>query len=204
LNNLANHRGVSTEQLRQKLKIGESLEELVVVSRNPSKGIVIVATKPKAVGKLPATSASLSLENLKVGQKVPGLVVKHNKRGSTVRLAKHIFGILHPTDVSDDYGSTSPHPPLDSVVHATVIDVDLTKRHVTLSTRLSRTSGSDRLTVKDPEVKDLDSLRTGQRIRGFVKEIAENGLFVSLSRTLDARIQIKELFDKVPFILSDP
>ncbi|PVF94509.1 hypothetical protein CPB86DRAFT_43532 [Serendipita vermifera] len=196
LNNLANYRGVSLEELRKKLEVGENLEELVVVSRNPSKGIVIVATKPKAVNKLPATSASLSLESLKVGQKIPGLVVKHTKRGATVRLAKHLFGALHPTDVSDDYDSTSPLPSLDSVVHATIIAVDLTRRQVTLSTRPSRGTGSKEATIRDPEINDIESLKTGQYVRGFVKEIAESGLFVSLSRNLDARIQIKELFDQ--------
>jgi len=34
-------------------------------------------------------------------------------------------------------------------------------------------------------------------VRGFIKSIVEHGLFVMLGRGIDARVQIKELFDEV-------
>ena len=53
LKNLANHRGVSLAQLRTVLQTGDMLSELVVVTRNPDKGYVIVANKPKLKESLP-------------------------------------------------------------------------------------------------------------------------------------------------------
>src|SRR6202012_2009243 len=47
LKNLANHRNLSVTQLQSSLKIGEVLDELVVVTRNTEKGFAIVASRPK-------------------------------------------------------------------------------------------------------------------------------------------------------------
>ena len=49
----------------------------------------------------------------------------------------------------------------------------------------------------DPEITDIGDLRRGQSVRGVVKSVADAGLFVSLGRSIDARVQIKELFDDV-------
>jgi rRNA biogenesis protein RRP5 len=40
-------------------------------------------------------------------------------------------------------------------------------------------------------------LHVGQALRGFIKSVTEHGLFVTIGRNLDARIQIRELFDEV-------
>ena len=49
----------------------------------------------------------------------------------------------------------------------------------------------------DPEITSVEDLIPGASVRGFIKSVAEHGLFVSIGRDLDARVQIKELFDEV-------
>jgi rRNA biogenesis protein RRP5 len=49
----------------------------------------------------------------------------------------------------------------------------------------------------DPEITSVVDLKPGTFVRGFIKSVAEHGLFVSVGRDLDARVQIKELFDEV-------
>jgi len=202
LNNLANFRTTSVSQLRASLKIGLSLDDLVVVSKNSPKSLVIVAVQPKQKAKLPAQDSSLRIDKLKIGQSYPGMVVKQNKKGATVRLAKHVFGTLHPTDASDDYSTSSSFPAVDSVINVMVIDVDVPSHRVVLSTRPSRVNGkaSAKSGLVDPEVSDIQNLEIGQTVRGFVKSVTDSGLFVALSRVLDARVQIKELFDEVGII----
>ncbi|TFY62849.1 hypothetical protein EVJ58_g3608 [Rhodofomes roseus] len=180
LNNLANKRGVSAAQLRASLKVEEKLQELVVVSRNPDKGIVLVATKPKEKDVL-LHKSSLSLDTI---------------QGALVKLTNTISGTLHPTDVSDDYGSGAPFPPVDAILKAVVLAVDKEKRQLTLSTRPSRMHPDQDKTVVDKEIKDLNNLKVGDTVRGFVKNVADHGLFVMLGRNIDARVQIKELFDQ--------
>ena len=196
LNNLANNRGTSAAQLRTSLKVGEKLQDLVVVTRNPEKGIVLVATKPK--NKEPVTQKSaLTLDTIQVGQLVGGRVLRHGRQGALVKLTSTISGMLHPTDASDDYSSGTPFPPVDSVLKAVVLAIDKEKKQLTLSTRPSRVRPTDHKPIQDKEINDLSDLKIGETIRGFVKNVAEHGLFVMLGRNIDARVQIKELFDQV-------
>lgn len=196
LNNLANHRLTSLSQLRIALKVGDKLEELVIVSRFPEKGFVIVASRPKAkVALLP--KGSISMASAAIGQIVGGRVTRHTRNGAYVKLTAHIGGVLHPTDISDNYDVGNPFPSIDSILKAVVIGVDLSKNQLALSTRQSRMHPDQNKPVFDREIKTVGDLVVGETIRGFIKSIAEHGLFVTLGRDIDARVQIKELFDEV-------
>ncbi|KAI0931812.1 hypothetical protein AcW2_000609 [Taiwanofungus camphoratus] len=194
LNNLANRRGIAIAQLRASVKVGEELQDLVVVSRNPEKGFVSVATRPKEKATL-VQKASLNLDTIQVGQVVGGRVLRHGRQGALVKLTTAISGTLHPTDSCDDYEAGTPFLPVDSVLKAVVLAVDKDKRQLTLSTRPSRLYPGQGKAVVDPEITGLNELKTGETIRGFIKNVAEHGLFVMLGRDVDARVQIKELFD---------
>ncbi|EKM61289.1 uncharacterized protein PHACADRAFT_168722 [Phanerochaete carnosa HHB-10118-sp] len=194
LNNLANRRGIAVAQLRSSLKVGDKLMDLVVTSRNPEKGFVLVATKPKEKEEVLQKSA-LILESVQIGQIVGGRVIRHIRAGALVKLTSRISGILHPTDVSDDYESGTPFPPVDTVFKAAVIGIDTDKRTLTLSTRRSVMNPSVHVPVADPVINDVSDMKAGSTVRGFIKSVAEHGLFVTLGRNIDARVQIKELFD---------
>ena len=193
IKNLANRRSSTIAQSRASLKTGEKLDDLVVVSRNPEQGFVIVATKPATNPAL----GSISIDTVQVGQIVGGRVVKHDRRGALVKFNSRITGSLHPTDISDDYEAGSPFPNVDSVLKAAVIAVDREKKHLTLSTRKSRMEPSESHVVADAEIASIEDVKPGTFVRGFIKSVAEHGLFVSIGRDLDARVQIKELFDDV-------
>ncbi|KAJ7783575.1 hypothetical protein DFH07DRAFT_192575 [Mycena maculata] len=194
LNNLANQRKLTVAQLRVLLKVGERLDDLVVVTRNVEKSFVIVACKPKTKAAAPA-KGTLTMESVAIGNIVGGRVTRHTRHGALVKLASRIGGTLHPTDTSDDYDAATPFPVVDSVLKASVIGIDQAKKQLTLSTRHSRMYPDQVKPVVDREIKDLADLQVGQTIRGFIKSVAEHGLFVTIGRDIDARVQIKELFD---------
>ncbi|KAF8633036.1 hypothetical protein AX15_001626 [Amanita polypyramis BW_CC] len=194
--NLANHRSVPLAQLRAGLKIGEKLEGLIVVAKVPEKGFVIVANKPQARAALPAKSSSLKVESVQLGQIVIGRVTRHSHQGSLLKISSHLGGLLHPTDTSDDYDSGSPFPQMDSVIKATVIEVHAERKQLVLSTRSSRMRPNKPSNVVDREIKGIDELKVGDVVRGFIKSVIEHGLFVTIARGIDARVQIKELFDE--------
>ncbi|KDQ63358.1 hypothetical protein JAAARDRAFT_694923 [Jaapia argillacea MUCL 33604] len=195
LNNLANRRGVSAAQLRVALKVGDKVVDLVVVSRNPEKGFVIVASKPKTKDAMIA-KGSLSIDTVKVGQIVGGRVLRHGRSGAIVKLTPTIHGSLHPTDTCDDYESGTPFAAPDSILKAVVIGVQKEKKHLTLSTRPSRLQPESDHAIVDREINDVVDVKVGDTVRGFIKSVAEHGLFVTLGRQVDARVQIKELFDE--------
>ncbi|KAF5375185.1 hypothetical protein D9758_000459 [Tetrapyrgos nigripes] len=194
IKNLANHRGVTPAQLRVTLKAGEKLEDLVVVSRNTEKNLVIVANKPKTKQSL--AKGALSIDTVQVGQLVGGRVIRNTQNGSLVKLPSHIGGLLHPTDVSDNYASGKPFPAPESILKAAVVAVDKDKKQLTLSTRQSRMYPNQTSDVVDREINDISDLHVGQTVRGFIKSVAEHGLFVTIGRNIDARVQIRELFDE--------
>jgi rRNA biogenesis protein RRP5 len=200
LKNLANHRNVSLAQLRTSLQAGDMLSELVVVTRNPDKGYVIVANTPKVREALPS-KGSLSIDSVAPGQIVGGRVIRHTRHGALVKITAHITGTLHPTDASDDYEAGIPFPAIDSVLKAVIIEVDQAKKQLVLSTRRSKMYPEEVKSVTDRHVQDLHDLVAGETVRGFIKSVAEHGLFVTLGRNIDARVQIRELFDDVSLIL---
>ncbi len=196
LNNLANRRGTTLAQVRTSLQVGEKIENLVVTSRNPEKGFVLVATKPKEKDAL-LLKHSLTIDTVQVGQLVGGRILRHNRHGALVKLTSHVSGSLHPTDTCDDFETGNPFPSADSIIKATVISIDKDKRQLTLSTRPSRLHPERESPVIDKEINDFSEVQVGATVRGFIKTVAEHGLFVTLGRGIDARVQIKELFDAV-------
>ena len=196
LNNIANRREVSVAQLRSTLKAGDKLQDLVVTSRNPEKGFVLVAMKPKPKEQI-VQKTQLSLDTVQPGQLVGGRVLRHNRHGALVKLTNSITGLLHPTDACDDYENGKPFPAVDSVLKAVVLAVDKERRQLALSTRMSRLFPGQDKPIVDREIRGLGELKVGETVRGFIKSVAEHGLFVTLGRDIDARVQIKELFDDV-------
>ncbi|KAG6911579.1 hypothetical protein DXG01_011882 [Tephrocybe rancida] len=195
LKNLANHRTLSVAQLCASLKAGDTLEDLVVVTRNPEKGFVIVASKPKAKEALPS-KGTLSMDTITLGQLVGGRVTRHTRNGTLIKLNAHIGGILHPTDACDDYEAGVPFPPVDSLIKASVIGIDQGRKQLALSTRQSRMHPDQEKEIVDRDISDINDIHPGDTVRGFIKSVAEHGLFVTLGRDLDARVQIRELFDE--------
>ncbi|KAJ4484909.1 hypothetical protein C8J55DRAFT_32010 [Lentinula edodes] len=193
INNLANHRGLSAAQLKVALKVGDKLEALVVVSRNTENNFVIVANKPKL--KLSLAKSVISLDTVESGQSVGGRVVRHTAYGVLVKLSSHIGGVLYPTDVSDDFGSATPFPAMDAILKAVVVSVDQDRKQLILSTRRSRMYPDQASKVVDREITQISDLHVGAKVRGFIKSITDHGLFITIGRNIDARVQIRELFD---------
>lgn len=192
--NLANRRGVAVPQLRASIKVGDKIPDLVVTTRNPEKGFVLVATKPKETAGI---EKGLTLDHVKIGQIVGGRVLRHIRHGALVKVSSHVTGLLHPTDVSDDYEAGKPFPPEGSVIKAIVLAINKEQKQLVLSTRPSLVDEDYNGSPVDKEIKSLAELKVGSSVRGFIKSVAEHGLFVALGRGIDARVQIKNLFDDV-------
>ncbi|KAF9229085.1 hypothetical protein BS17DRAFT_804934 [Gyrodon lividus] len=190
---LANHWNTTVPELKGSLKPGTTVDSLVVVSRNPEKGFVVVGGRPKTTQLKRDT---LSMNTVTIGQIVGGRVTKHARYGAHVKLTTRIFGSLHPTDTCDNYETGNPFPAVDSILKAVVVGIDQSRNHLSLSTRPSRLSLNVSTPPVDREINGIDDLGVGDIVRGFIKSVAEHGLFVMIGRGIDARVQIRELFDE--------
>ncbi|ORX37905.1 putative rRNA processing-related protein [Kockovaella imperatae] len=208
LSSLSNHRAVTIEQIRTSLKAGDLLDDLVVVSKNATSGLVIVAyRKPSMAASKAGTSSSgvskpaREIDAFSPGQIVSGQIISYTHQGAMVQLTSHLRGRIHPCDAVDDFSMVSGEKvhqvlELDKDVSAYVLKVNKSNRTIELSTRPSRLGTGNSAKIVDKEVESLGDLKVGDKIRGLVKNISSHGLFVCLGREVVARVMIKELFDE--------
>jgi rRNA biogenesis protein RRP5 len=208
LSTLANHRQTGIDELRKELKIGEKLEGLVVVSKNPTSGLLVLSTKRSNTSQSQSLGISkpmVSFESLTPGEIVSGTVIEHAGTGTQIELPNGLKGRVHPCDATDDLGLiASGEGPLNvgQEVKCLVLKVNPHTRIIDLSTRQSRVDPENAGEVVDREITSIDNLKEGQSIRGLVKNVTQHGLFVALGRSVVARVKIRELFDEVSFTIN--
>ncbi|KZF26527.1 nucleic acid-binding protein [Xylona heveae TC161] len=141
------------------------------------------------------TSTGLTIDKISGGMVIPGRITKVTERNLMVQLSDTVSGPVGLTDLTDDFSQANPtvHNKND-VVRVCVTEVDEPNKRVTLSMRPSRVLNSS-LPVKDPEVSNLSQLKVNDIVRGFVKNVANEGLFVSLSPKVTAFVRISDLSD---------
>ncbi|KAK4705134.1 rRNA biogenesis protein RRP5, partial [Phenoliferia sp. Uapishka_3] len=192
---LARHRKTTVDALRAELAKGQTLEDLVVVSKNADKGFVIVGLIPSKAKRVEGAPSNVTFESLKVGQKLAGRICGKVPTGLLVEVSKSVRGRVPRTEISDDFGALeTPATVVGAQVECVVLSLDPEHNRADFSLRASRIQ--DGVKAKDVAIESLDDLKPGQAVRGFVKNVAGAGLFVSLGTDITARVLIKELFDE--------
>ncbi|GAA6018426.1 hypothetical protein JCM11491_006993 [Sporobolomyces phaffii] len=210
---LARHRALSVDDLRLTLEKGQTIEDLVVVSKNADKGFVIVGLVPsKSQAPAAALSSSASaisstgitIATLSTSTVYTGKIHSKIPTGLLVQISKTVRGRVALTEMGDDFEQVSRALASDFApgrqVRCVVLSKDEQSRRVDLSLRASRASaveGNAVQDVRDGAIDKIDDVpKVGSTVRGFVKNVANHGLFVALGSEITARVQIKELFDE--------
>ncbi|KAI1107271.1 nucleic acid-binding protein [Jackrogersella minutella] len=142
------------------------------------------------------SSANLTWESVKQNMVLPGRITKINERQILVQLSEVVSGPVHLMDVSDDYSETSTLScSKNDVIRVSVVEVDKSNKKIRLSTRPSRVLNSS-LPVKDREITQASQVSVGDILRGFVKNVSDKGLFVSLGGNVTAMVKISDLSDR--------
>ncbi|KAG6364959.1 hypothetical protein INS49_006564 [Diaporthe citri] len=140
-------------------------------------------------------SNAITWDNIKKGLVLPGKVTKVTDRSVLVQLSEDVSAPVHLVDLADDYDEASPKSfTRNEIVRVAVVDVDASNKKVRLSTRPSRVLNSA-LPVKDREITLVSGLKTGDIVRGFVRHVADQGLFVNLGGHVTAFVKITDLSD---------
>lgn len=202
---LARHRAITVEVLKAGLEKGATVEDLVVVSKNLEKGFVIVglvpsksknSTTPTTTTTSPSTTttttstSNLTIDSLSPSQIVSGRICGKVPTGLLVQLSKSVRARISKPEICDDYSEIdAPQFALGSNVECVVLSVDKELHRVDLSARRSRLE--EGTVVKDPAVGGVEGLVVGEKVRGFVKNVANQGVFVALGAQVTARVLIK-------------
>jgi rRNA biogenesis protein RRP5 len=141
------------------------------------------------------TTGTLSLDDLSQNMIIPGKVTKVNERQIMVQLSDHISGPVNLPDLADDFAEANPTIyTKNDVISVCIAEVDAANKRIRLSTRPSRVLNSS-LPVKDPEIMSVSQLKVNDIVRGFVKNVADNGIFVNLGGNVTAYARVSDLSD---------
>lgn len=142
-----------------------------------------------------ASVKPLTLDTLSVGMVLPGRVTRVNERQIMVHLADSLSGPVSLVDLVDDYSTADPTVyEKNQIIRICVKGVDVPNKRLYLSTRPSKTLSSS-LPVEDREINAVSDLKVNDVVRGFVKNVADNGLFVCLATNVTAFVRVSDLSD---------
>ena len=142
------------------------------------------------------STASFTLKEVVKGQILPARVIKVNEHNIVVRINEHISGPVPLMDLSDDYSEANPGLySQGQIVRVCVKDVDLPNKKILLTMRSSRVLSSSHH-VEDPDFESAAVVNVNDIRRGFIKSVADNGIFVALSVKVTAIVRVTDLSDK--------
>ncbi|KAF1847168.1 rRNA biogenesis protein-like protein RRP5 [Cucurbitaria berberidis CBS 394.84] len=183
----------------------DDLEQLSAIEENFPVGSALkvrVKAVDVAAGRLDLTAATtvtgktLTLQDLKVGYILPARVTKLHETSIVVQINDNIAAPIYLEQLADDYDKAKPSEfKVGDVLRVSIIDVDVPNKKLGLSARPSRVLSSS-LPVKDPEIKDKTQLKVHQVVRGFIKHVADNGVYVRLGPHAEAYVRISHLSDE--------
>ncbi|EED12897.1 rRNA biogenesis protein RRP5, putative [Talaromyces stipitatus ATCC 10500] len=141
------------------------------------------------------STRELSFDKLSKGMILPGRVTKVTEKQIIMQLSDSLVGAVTITDMADDYSKidTSIYKK-NEILRACIIDVDKSNKKIFLSLRPSKVLSST-LPVRDREITSIDQLKVNDIVRGFVRKVADNGLFVTLGHSVSAYVRISDLSD---------
>lgn len=143
-----------------------------------------------------ASKEVVTWSSLKENMILPGKITKVNERQIMVKLSESVSGPVHLPDMGDNYDdvNTTQYRKND-IVRVALVDIDRSNKRIRLSTRASRILSSA-APVKDKEISSLSQLEQGDIVRGFVKNVADKGLFILLGGQVTALVKISNLSDR--------
>ncbi|SZF05122.1 unnamed protein product [Blumeria hordei] len=173
--------------LQSNFPVGSALR-VHVTNLEISTGRLDLSARSKA-------GSTLTYKDISKGMIIPGKVTKVEKSHIMVQISDAIVGQIQLTDLSDNFSETDLKKySKNDIIRVCVCDIDEPNRKIRLSARPSRVLNSS-LTVQDPDISSIAQLKVGDVVRGFVKNITEKGIFVSIGWNIVAYVRVTDLSD---------
>lgn len=130
------------------------------------------------------------MSTIKVGDELPGRVLKIAEKYVLLDLGNKVTGISFITDALNDFSLTLKEAfedKINNVIPTTVLSVDEQNKKIELSLRSA--------TAKTRSIKSHEDLKQGEIVDGIVKNVNDKGIFVYLSRKVEAFVPVSKLSD---------
>ena len=142
-----------------------------------------------------ARSSPRTLGELSRGMILPAKVTKVAERQIMVQLSDALSAPVHLVDIEDDFSKADPTIyRKGQIISVCVVDFDASKKKIFLSIRPSRLLSLSS-PVKDPEISSFSQLSIHSIVRGFITNVTDKGLFVTISNGLTAFVRVSDLSD---------
>ncbi|KAJ5398020.1 hypothetical protein N7509_006133 [Penicillium cosmopolitanum] len=137
----------------------------------------------------------LSFGDVAPGMILPGRVTKITEKQIIMQLGEALVAAVNLIDMADDYSKANPTLyRKNEVLRAYVVAVDKANKKIHLSLRPSKVLSSS-LPVQDREITSLKDIKPNDVVRGFVKRVADAGLFVTVGHDVTAYVRVSDLSD---------
>lgn len=166
------------EDLDNKLPIGKAIKATVKEIENEYNTATLSSRTTKVK----------SINDVTIGQKYPARILKVKDTFVLVELGEKVFASSFITDALDNYSHK-----LENVFHAndytsaTVLAVDKDTEKIAVSLRTS--------SATDKCINSISDLSVGDVVKGYVKNVANNGVYVALGRSIHALVRVSDLSD---------
>lgn len=194
--------------VRGQIKTRDVSDDLNLIANLPSNypvGSVLKATVTAVnaeknqldlSAKTGSTARALTLDNVSRGDIVAGRITKITDRALIVQLSESLVGAVELVDIADDFSLADPSRfRKNEIVRAYVLQVDAPNKKIFLSTRPSKIL-SPSLEVQDPEVSSVEDVQVNDVRRGFVANVSDKGVFVTLGHGITALVRVTNLSDE--------
>ncbi|KAH7063320.1 hypothetical protein B0J12DRAFT_781138 [Macrophomina phaseolina] len=159
------------------------------------KSVNVSANRLDLTATSDSTVKPTTFKDLAPGMTLPGRVTKVSERNIMVQLSDNVSAPVALTEFTDDY--TEANPTIynkNDIVRVSVLEVDAPNKKLHLTMRPSKVLSSS-LPVKDPQVANIRQLKVNDVVRGFIKNVSDKGLFVSLGPSVTAFVRVSDLSD---------
>ena len=141
------------------------------------------------------SSTPMSLSDLSKGMVLPARVTKVTERYMMVQMSEQLSAPVQLVDLTDDYDLANPTIyQKNQIIRVCVTDLDVPNKKIVLSTRPSKVLSSS-LEVKDPEITSILQIKVNDILRGFIKNVADNGIFISLASNITGFVRVSDISD---------
>ncbi|KAK5955833.1 rRNA biogenesis protein rrp5 [Knufia fluminis] len=209
VNNVADHSLMVnvSPAVRGRIRQSDVSDDLSLAANMPRNFPIGSALKAKVVSvdveknhldlsaKTGSSTKALSIDDVSAGDIVAGRITKLTDRTIVVQLSDDLVGVVNLIDMADDYNLADPARfQKGEIVRAYVLQVDKPNKRISLSLRPSKILSSG-LDIEDPELS-LQNAHVGDIRRGFVANVADKGVFITLAHGLTAFVRVTNLSDE--------
>ncbi|KAL2429679.1 rRNA biogenesis protein rrp5 [Exophiala dermatitidis] len=140
-------------------------------------------------------ASSLTIKDVSKGLVLPGRVTRVTDRNILVQLSDQAVGAVDLIDMADNYNEANPAKfQKNDILRVCVLKVDVPNKKIQLSTRPSKVLSSS-MKVTDPEITSISQLSVNDVVRGFISNVSDKGVFVTLGHGVTAFVRVTHLSD---------